>query len=247
MITFRIKKMSFSTMRFLRSAAIGALLPVSLLHAQATRVASVDNVSAPQPVHAARANVPIRIDGKLAEPIWHALRPTTAFVQSEPVDGGAPTHLTEVRMVITDDAVVIGARLHDDHDALFKTSGSAAVNGVGYLSDFFEVQIDPHRDHVIAYALAVSPSGDRRSSLMTKSGVRDDSWQVHWDAATATDDDGWTVEIRIPLSEFHVKPGDEAWGVQFVRFSAARQETDVYNYVPPRGVANGQNESKQQR
>ena len=171
--------MSFSTMRFLRSAAIGALLPVSLLSAQTARVASVEDVSGPRPMRAARVNVPIRIDGKLAEPIWHAIRPTTSFMQSEPVDGAQPTHLTEVTMLLTEDAVVIGARLHEDHDALFKTTG---VNGVGYLNDFFEVQIDPHRDHVTAYALAVSPSGDRRSSLMTKAGVRDDSWQVHWDA-----------------------------------------------------------------
>ena len=87
--------------------------------------------------------------------------------------------------------------------------------------------------------------GDRRSSLTTKNGSRDDSWEVRWEAATATNDDGWTVEIRIPLSEFHVKAGDEAWGVQFVRFSSARQETDVYNYVPSRAAVNGQNESKQ--
>lgn len=234
-------------MRFLRSAAIGALLPVSLLHAQTARVASVENVSASQPMRATRVNVPIRIDGKLGEPIWHAIRPTTSFMQSEPVDGVQPTHVTEVTMLLTDDAVVIGARLHEDHDALFKTTRWADVNGVGYLNDFFEVQIDPHRDHVTAYALAVSPSGDRRSSLVTKAGVRDESWQVRWEAATATNDDGWTVEIRIPLSEFHVKSGDEAWGVQFIRFSSARQETDVYNYVPPRAVANGQNENKQQR
>lgn len=236
-----------STRRFLRSALIGALLPVSLLGAQTARVASVENVSAPQPMRATRANVPLRIDGKLYEPVWRAVRPTTSFLQTEPVDGAQPTHITEVSMLLTDDAVVIGARLREDHDALFKTTGSAVVNGVGYLNDFFEVQIDPHRDHVTAYALAVSPSGDKRSSLMTKSGIRDDSWQVRWEAATSTDAEGWTVEIRIPLSEFHVKPGDEAWGVQFIRFSSARQETDVYNYVPPRAVVNGQNESKQQR
>ena len=34
--------------------------------------------------------------------------------------------------------------------------------------------------------------------------------------------------MRIPLSEFHVTPGLEHWGVQFVRFSWRRQETDVF-------------------
>lgn len=246
LITLRMGKMSSSRMQFLRSALVAALLPVSLVHAQA-RVASMDHAAGTRPLEAVRVNVPIRIDGRLDEPVWRAVHPTSPFVQREPMAGAPETHLTDVRMLITDDAVIIGARLRDDHDALFtpvKLAG--AGEGVGYLNDFFEVQIDPHRDHATAFALAVSPGGVRRSSLITADGFRDESWDVKWDAATATDADGWTVEIRIPLSEFHVKPGAESWGVQFVRFSSRRQETDVYNYVTSRAVSS-LNDGRQQR
>jgi hypothetical protein len=64
--------------------------------------------------------------------------------------------------------------------------------------------------------------------MVGQDGTRDASWNVSWDVATSIDAKGWTVEMRIPLSEFHVTPGTEHWGVQFVRFSWRRQETDVF-------------------
>ena len=205
------------------------------LSAQGSRVSQSALQEQSAVIQAARVNVPIRIDGRLSEPVWRAVRPAERFIQREPVAGASATHATEVRMVLTDDAVVIGARLHDDPGALFDrgtVDGDGAL--VGYLADYFEVQIDPHRAHVTALAVSVAPCGSRRSSIVATDGTRDESWDVHWEAATHLDADGWSVEIRIPLSEFHIKPGDETWGVQFVRFSWQRQETDVFRYVPTR-------------
>ncbi len=141
-------------------------------------------------------------------------------------------------MLVTDSAVIIGARINDDKSALFGAFG-APTDGAsgGYLSDYFEVQIDPHHDHVTAFVLAVAPGGGKKSWLMARDGTRDPSWDIHWDAATHVDDTGWSVEIRIPLSEFHVRPGTETWGVQYVRFSWRRQETDVYTSAVQRAPA----------
>lgn len=185
------------------------------------------------PVRAAYVNVPIRIDGRLDEPVWRAVTPATQFIQREPVEGAAATNLTDVRMLITDDAVIIGARLHEDKSAVLGSFAPPAdgANG-GYLNDFFEVQLDPHRDHVTAFALQVSPAGARRSWIVSRDGSRDASWDIHWEAATRADGDGWTLEMRIPLSEFHVKPGTEAWGARFTRFSVRRQETDILQAAP---------------
>jgi hypothetical protein len=221
--------------RLTRRALFGALLSLTpgVVVAQASRVAPVSVPPSTPRIEAAYVNVPIRLDGRLDEPVWRAVKPSNQFVQREPVEGAPATHATDVRMLITDDAVVIGARLRDDRAGVFGSFAPPAdgANG-GYLSDFFEVQIDPHRDHVTAFALSVSPSGSRRSWIVTRDGARDASWDLHWEARTHADNDGWTVEIRIPLAEFHVKPGTEAWGVQFTRFSWRRQETDVLQFLP---------------
>src|SRR5262249_6881874 len=90
-----------------------------------------------------------------------------------------------------------------------------------------------------ALALSVTPGGTRRTWLVGRDGTRDASWNVNWDVATLIDAKGWTVEMRIPLSEFHVDPDHEHWGVQFVRFSWRRQETDVFKAAATTTVANG--------
>jgi hypothetical protein len=178
---------------------------------------------------ALRVRAPFKIDGLLDESVWRGVRPTTHFVQREPNEGAAATMPSDVRMVITDDAVVIGARFEDDYRARLTAIGPPTDGATGgYLDDYFEVQIDAHAQHLTALALSVTPGGNKRAWIVSKDGTRDASWTVSWEVATRIDAKGWTVEMRIPLSEFHVAPGTEQWGVQFVRFSWRRQETDIF-------------------
>jgi hypothetical protein len=182
---------------------------------------------------ATRANAPLRNDGRLDEPIWRFVKPSTNFVQKDPTEGAPATLLTDVRMIITDEAVVIGARLADDYRALLSSFGPPTDGAAGgYLDDYFEVQIDPHRQHLTSFAFNISPSGNRRAWILGKDGTRDESWNFKWESASRIDAKGWAVELKIPLSEFHITPGTEAWGVQVVRFSWRRQETDVFRSQP---------------
>jgi hypothetical protein len=180
------------------------------------------------PAHVLGVRLPssnFRVDGVLNEPLWRVAPVTSAFVQREPTEGAPATSATEVRVIFAEDAIVIGARLDEDRST-FRAAGLRAYD------DFFEILIDPHPGHLTALALSVSPFGVKRSSMVTQDGSRDESWQIQWEAATRIDDDGWSVEIRLPFSELHIAPGREAWGVQFVRFSNLRQETDVYAAGP---------------
>lgn len=215
-------------------AGLFALAVAAPVDAQTSRLASMDPRPEHETIQATRVNSRMLIDGRLTESVWRAARPVTQFVQQEPAAGMPATHATDVRVLMTDDAVIIGARLTDDRAAIF--SGETAFGNhdavKGYLADLFEIQIDPHRGHVTALAFNVTPTNHRRASLVMTNGERDESWDIDWESATHIDADGWTVEVRIPLSAFHVKPGDESWGVQFVRFSWQRQETDVFKYVP---------------
>ena len=223
---------SFQVVR--RLALFAAALPLSRAISQApqaTQVAQAPAVNIPagaSAIFAVRVNVPIRIDGRLDEPVWSSVPASTHFLQRDPVAGAPATLATEVRMIMTNDAVIIGARLNDsDRTAMSLLAQPRNGESVGYMDDYFEIRIDPHRQHVSTFAFAVNPNGTRRSWIIGIDGTRDESWNIHWDASTRQDDDGWTVELKIPLSEFHVTPGTEHWGVQFVRFSWRHQETDV--------------------
>jgi len=211
------------------NAALAVTLVTAPVFAQANRTTEFIITPPISGVVATRAHAQFRIDGILDEPIWRAVKPTTNFVQREPSAGARATQPTDVRMIITDDAVIIGARMNDDYRAHLSAFGPPADGATGgYLDDYFEVQIDPHAQHLTALALSVTPFGNKRTWMVSQDGTRDASWNVSWDVATVVDAKGWTVEMRIPLSEFHVTPGSEHWGVQFVRFSWRRQETDVF-------------------
>jgi hypothetical protein len=167
-------------------------------------------------------------------------RNTFPFIAGAALALTAPaSHATDLRMIITDDAVVIGARLAEDPSALGASRRAHDAAADGALEDYFEVQLDPHPGHLTALAFAVSPAGLKRSWIVARDGTRDDSWNLQWDAATHIDKDGWTVEVRIPLSQVHAVPGREEWAAQFVRFSYERQETDVYYFSAPKQTVVG--------
>lgn len=214
------------------TAALGGLLP-----AQSSVVRTVARIS-PERIVAARASTSaFRIDGVLDEPLWRAVPSMSAFVQQEPSEGAPASHATDVKMIITDDAVIIAAKLADEPSAFLSTGNGRQPMGAAPLDDYFEVQIDAHPEHLTALALSVSPLGVKRSWLVTRDGTRDESWNIQWDAATRLDKDGWSMEIRLPLSELHIRPGAANWGVRLVRFSFARQETDVFGTRASRTTA----------
>jgi hypothetical protein len=214
--------------KLLRSAILGVGLSAAPVFAQMRTTEFLFSPSM-EGIVALRTRAPFRIDGILDESAWRGVKPTTHFVQREPSEGAPATLPSDVRVVITDDAVIIGARLDDDYRARLTAIGPPTDGAAGgYLDDYFEVQIDAHAQHLTALALSVTPSGTKRTWMVSRDGTRDPSWTVAWDVATHIDAKGWTVEMRIPRSEFHVEPESEHWGIQFVRFSWRRQETDVF-------------------
>ena len=50
----------------------------------------------------------IHLDGRLEEPVWQRSLPATDFVQQDPVNGGAPTERTEVRIVFDEEHFYMG-------------------------------------------------------------------------------------------------------------------------------------------
>src|SRR5512134_343201 len=71
-----------------------------------------DSASHP-PVRAVRIDRPISVDGLLNEDVWKNDQGITSFKQRDPDQGLPPRQRSEVRIAYDDDAIYIGARLHD--------------------------------------------------------------------------------------------------------------------------------------
>ncbi|MGH7482953.1 MAG: DUF5916 domain-containing protein, partial [Longimicrobiales bacterium] len=170
------------------------------------------------------------LDGRLDEAAWAAAPVTTGLTQREPIEGAEPTQPTEIRIVYDDEAIYVGARMHDPHGVSTRLARRDAFLRD---SDLLTVAFDSYHDHLTAFRFSINPSGVRGDELYTGGFRGDDTWDPVWDAATRVDADGWTAELRIPFSQLRFRNRDElVWGVQIEREIARNRETLVLAFTP---------------
>lgn len=182
-------------------------------------------------IHAARLAGSIELDGKLNEPAWAAATPATAFTQIDPHEAQGPEERTEVRVLVGEGSVWIGARMYERNPANVRprlTRRDEPVDG-----DIFAITIDSRHDHLSAYYFRITAGGAMRDAALSSGGDLDLSWDAVWDAKVQRDSLGWSFEMRLPLSQLpYRRAGDGVWGIQFERFGWNTQERDVFAFTP---------------
>lgn len=182
----------------------------------------------------ATSDIHIELDGKLDEEFWQKVPIATDFTQRAPDNGSPATEETDAQIFYTEDAIYIGARAYDS------TRDSVAAtlfrrDGNGY-SDWFYVIIDSYNDNRTGFSFGVNPKGVRKDLLIYDDDNEDLRWDAVWEAATNIDDQGWTVEMRIPLSQLRFSPpknGEETeWGINFQRRIARNEEMSFWSPTP---------------
>lgn len=168
--------------------------------------------------HAERLEGSVTLDGVLDEPAWQRARPATGFTQLQPSPGAPATQRTEAYVLYDDTAIYIGFRCYDEEPERIVRRLTRRDQFVP--SDRVFVWLDSDGDGRTAFAFGVNAAGVRYD-LLAYDDVREDiSWDAVWDAAVAEmPEGGWSVEIRIPLSQLRFASGDgpQSWNVQFLR------------------------------
>jgi hypothetical protein len=186
-----------------------------------------------------RASGTVHIDGKLDEAVWAQARPATQFYQTAPHEGEPATERTDVRIAFDDDALYIGARLFDSDPTGVR--GQLARRDASTEADLFEVAIDSYHDHNTSFVFSVNPSGVKTDRVVGNDGFTSDvGWDPVWATATRVDSAGWTVEMRIPLSQLRFSTAaSQVWGINFFRRIQRKAEQITYAYSRPtdRGYA----------
>jgi len=173
----------------------------------------------------------IRVDGRLDEAAWQAATPVDRFTQRQPDEGKPATERTEVRVLIGEDALYIGARLYD-HEAS-KIRSRLVRRDDDFGSDYLAVLLDSYHDGTTAVVFRVSPSGSIQDATVAANGNQDASWDPVWHVHTTIDSLGWTAEMEIPLSQLHyVTSNDAVWGIQIRRWIDRKQEFSEFSFTP---------------
>ena len=176
----------------------------------------------------------IDIDGRLDEPAWAAAPAATEFRQLNPNEGELASERTEVRILLGDDALYVGARLFDSRPE--EISARLVRRDEEPESDLFEVTLDSYHDHLTAFRFRVTPAGARGDAVVPSGGEgegeEDLSWDPIWKVWARVDSLGWMAEMRIPLSQLRYNPRKDIWGIQLQRFIHRKQEEAFFAFTP---------------
>ena len=203
--------------------------------AAATIATSATDPAKPAPkrqLQAVRISTPLKLDGLLDEAVWQTAPVAGQFTELEPTPGRAEKHATEVRILYDDDAIYVGAIMHDvSQDSILRELSQR--DNIGN-SDFFGVVFDTYHDKLNGYEFIVTSGGVQRDARLSPANGEDDNWNAVWDSRTALRGTDWVAEIRIPYSAIRFsKAIEQVWGINFMRQRRSSRQKFFWNEVKP--------------
>ena len=209
-----------------------AFLAVSSAPAQQASVTAISsgNHAATPRLTATALGSSIHLDGLLDEAAWSTAQPTGLTAQRDPNEGQPPSERTEIRALVGQNALYIGARMFDSEAGRIVSRLGRRDDDLA--SDRLTIRLDARHDHLTSFVFDVYPAGNKGDASVGSDGFGDSSWDPVWDVATSVDSLGWTAEIRIPLSQLRYDRASDEWGIQIARFIQRKQEEDVLSFVP---------------
>jgi hypothetical protein len=211
--------------RFALCALIIVVVPVGAMGAQDATHATVPVV------HAVRASTPVVVDGRLDDEVWLRAPAATAFTQRDPNEGKPATEETELRLAYDDMAVYVGVRLHDREPS--RIVRQLARRDQEAEADRFSLFLDPHHDHLTGAVFSVSAAGVQGDAAIHNDSWQDDSWDAVWESGVKIDEGGWTVEMRIPMSQLRFTAAERhTFGINAMRYIQRKNERVWLVHVP---------------
>ncbi|MBM7114475.1 carbohydrate binding family 9 domain-containing protein [Archangium primigenium] len=181
---------------------------------------------------AVRARGELVTDGRLDEPAWAEAPVLSAFTQSFPVPGAAPSEKTEVRLLYDDANLYVGITAFDSqpeaiHQGLGRRDAIPA-------SDVVRVMIDSLRDRTTGYVFSINAGGTLEDGRLTDDLTLSTDWDGMWEGSAVVTNVGWTAEMRLPLRMLRFPTASEQrWGFH-VRREIARTQEQLDSVVIPR-------------
>src|SRR3954468_1868358 len=166
-----------------------------------------------------RAATPPKIDGVLDDEVWQQPPlPLGEWISYNPLRGETMSNAlrTEVRIAYDDRNIYFGFHCFDTEPDKIRTTISRRDNA--FNDDWIAMSLDSAGTGQTAYHLFVNPSGIQMDALNTTSSGEQFDADVVWYSVGKVTDDGYIVEIRLPLQTIRFSGGDQVrMGILFFR------------------------------
>lgn len=193
----------------------------------------------PKQVVAFRTDKPVKLDGKLDDPVWAAATSTGLFVNT--MTGAAAPIASEAKLAWDDQFLYVAFDNKDDD----VWSSLKARDEKLWTQEAVEVFIDANGDGKDYVEIQVNPNGAIFDSYLPGYRENQNDWNSGTKAAVAVSgtvgkrddkDSGWTVEIAVPWADtkgkgkydlrLPPKPGD-TWRINLFRLDMPREKPQV--------------------
>ncbi len=176
-------------------------------------------------------NEPLVIDGVFDEEIWLEAPEITGFHSYLPDYTGLMEDQTFVKMVYDSENLYFGFRCLDSEPD--KIKATMAPRDKIFDDDWVCVNLDSFNDEQGLYTLYINPYGIQQDGRFG-GGQEDPNFDMVWYSAGNINEEGYNVEVRIPLKSIRYASSDTiTMGVVFERFISRKPEAGTFPPLDP--------------
>lgn len=202
-------------------------IPSSQLHAQ-----SLTNYNIP------RVNTEPRIDGQIDQGEWSQATRISVNIETNPNDN-VPAEVEAEALLMEDGEVLYVAFIARDPEPdqirAFYRDRDALWN-----DDWVAIVLDTFNDERRAFEFFANPYGVQADAIQDDvNNDEDESWNAIWDSAGQINENGYVVEMAIPMKQLRFTPSEsnQTWGIDLVRFYPRDRGTRIANNPQDRNIS----------
>ena len=210
------------------------LIVCAVFFAQAVLIAQDSTQTVPKRVYTTQVlnGVPSpEIDGILDDQGWDIVEWEGDFIEQRPDENTQPEHQTKFKIVYDQKFLYVGVRcLDSEPDKIVKRLSRRD----GFQGDWIGIFIDSYHDERTAFGFITTAAGVKADVFESNNGGdEDESWNPIWYTRSNIDEEGWTAEMKIPLSQLKFgKSNEQVWGLQLMRKLFREEERSVWQRIP---------------
>ena len=171
------------------------------------------------------------IDGNLDDSTWASTEWGTHFIEVNPDENTDPSVQTKFKILYDQKHLYVALKALDPEP---ETITDRLSRRDGFVGDRINVLIDSYHDLRTGFLFTVTAAGVRGDEFVTDNGDNfDESWNPIWTTKAVIDDEGWTAEMKIPLSQLRFSNDpNQVWGLNIARHYFKNNELSAWNRIP---------------
>ncbi len=175
-----------------------------------------------------------RMDGHLDDAVWQQIQPMSDFVQRWPNEGAAPTENTWAKVAYDSDFLYFAFQFSDKEPHLIRAKNMER-GGRNDKDDHAYIGLDTFLDGRNAFLFEMNALGTQDDALIADEHMTIDSysWDAVFTSETVINDQGWSMEVRIPFRQLRFPEGDDlTFGLWMRRTVNRKNEIQNWPLIP---------------